>query len=238
MKSIQSFLVLVLFSTSVTIAQTGGEKCKQQVSLSALDGNISAHDYVDLGLPSGVMWATCNVGASSPASYGDYYAWGETKVNNVHGWEYLKYCNDNSGDSFSKYNEGKDTEGTIDGKTTLDSEDDAAHVNWGGSWRMPTKEEWMELRNSCDWEWYAQDDYKGFKVTSKANGHSIFLPAAGWIVSSLSDAGGYGYYWSSSLDASYSYYAYYCYFNSDYIIPANWFIRYYGFSVRPVSSAL
>ena len=104
-------------------------------------GTENGHEYVDLGLPSGTKWATCNVGASKPQDYGNYYAWGETSTKETYKWSTYKYGTyDDDGDysKLTKYN-------TSDSKTTLDLSDDAAHVNWGGKWRMPTFEQLSEL---------------------------------------------------------------------------------------------
>ncbi|MCQ2313424.1 MAG: fibrobacter succinogenes major paralogous domain-containing protein [Paludibacteraceae bacterium] len=188
-------------------------------------------EMVDLGLPSGIKWANMNVGATTPEGYGDYFAWGETEPKEVYDWSTYFDTND-GGSTLIKYNNNG-------GKTTLDPEDDAAHVNWGGNWRMPTKAEQDELRNTdnCTWEWktnYNGTGVNGYLVTSKKNGNSIFLPASGCrFVSSVSDVGSYGYYWSSSLFEDYSYYAYYFYF---YSVNVDWYYnnRYYGRSVRPV----
>ena len=156
---------------------------------SATD-TANGHDYVDLGLPSGLKWATCNVGATKPEEYGDYYAWGETETKKIYDWTTYKWCN-GSDDTLTKYNTESDY-GTVDNKTVLDLEDDAARANWGGAWRMPTDAEWTELRNNCTWRWtngYNGTGVAGRIVTSDINGNSIFLPAAGYTV----------YYWSSSL---------------------------------------
>ena len=154
------------------------------------------HEYVDLGLS--VKWATCNVGATKPEEYGDYFAWGETQPKSNYDWSTYKYCN-GSYKTLTKYNNSS-SYGTVDNKTTLDLSDDAARANWGGSWRMPTRAEQDELRNNCTWTWTTQNGVNGYKVTSKSNGNSIFLPAAGYRDdSSLNNAGSTGYYWSSSL---------------------------------------
>ena len=188
---------------------------------------------VDLGLS--VKWASMNIGANSPEDYGDYYTWGETATKSKYDWSTLKYCNDNKGRKFSKYNQGNGTTGTIDNKTTLDPEDDVAHVKWGGNWRMPTKDEFEELEEKCTWKWTTQSGKNGYLVTSKINGNSIFLPAAGYrYYSSLSGAGSRGYYWSSSLDESGSNYARYLYFYSSYHSTYSNY-RFYGRSVRPVT---
>ena len=198
------------------------------------------HAYVDLGLPSGLLWATCNVGATNPGDYGDYFAWGETATKSNYSWSTLTYCTDDYGESFSKY-VANSNYGTVDNKSTLESADDAATVNLGDGWRTPTKAEWQELTNSsnCEWEWTTQDGHNGYKVTSVKNGNSIFLPAAGdRNGASLYSAGSYGLYWSSSLPEDGAGYAAYCYFASNYI-NANWMNmgRSNGLSVRPVYEA-
>ena len=124
--------------------------------------------------------------------------------------------------------------GTVDNKKQLDLSDDAAHANWGGSWRMPTHEEFTELRKKCTWTWTTQNGVIGYKVTSKKNGNSIFLPAAGYRGnSSLSGAGLCGYFWSSSLYTDNPYYARFVGFNSS-LVGWDGYLRDLGLSVRPV----
>lgn len=152
---------------------------------------------VDLGLPSGTLWADRNVGADSPEAYGDYYAWGETTTKSTYNWSTYKWCQ-GSYNTLTKYCTDS-YYGTVDNKTTLDLEDDAAYVNMGKEWRMPTYAEQVELRDKCTWIWTTQNGTNGYKVTGP-NGNSIFLPAAGWrIDSDLYYAGSGGNYWSSSL---------------------------------------
>ena len=190
------------------------------------------YEAVDLGLS--VKWATFNVGASKPEEYGGYYAWGETEEKENYDWNTYKWCN-GSDYTMTKYCTYS-SYGTVDYKTVLDPEDDVAHVKWGGSWRMPTKAEQDELRNNCTWTWTTQNGVKGYKVTSKTNGNSIFLPAAGFRYGSgLNYSGSYGFYWSSSLHEGCSYNAYYLVFYSGYYDWNYLNCRYYGFSVRPVS---
>ena len=203
---------------------------------AAAQNTESGHEWVDLDLPSGLKWATCNVGATAPEEYGDYYAWGETETEDNYSWDTYKFTTD-GGSTFTKYNT-KSSYGTVDGKTTLDSEDDAATVNWGGKWRMPTDDEWTELRNECTWTWvegYNGTDKNGYEVTSKTNGNSIFLPAAGYRYDvSLYDAGSYGGYWSSSLyTGGFPYHAWGVYFCSDNVSGDD-NNRHDGQSVRPV----
>ena len=196
-------------------------------------GGENDHEYVDLGLS--VKWATCNVGASKPEEYGDYFAWGETKPKEYYDWSTYKWCNGDY-DNLTKYCYDS-WYGIVDNKTVLDLSDDAARANWGGSWRMPTAEEQQELINNCTWTWTTQSGVNGYKVTSKKSGYtnkSIFLPAAGLRRdSSLYYAGSDGYYVSSSLYTDGPYSAYVLRFNSDYVgwLNSN---RHYGFSVRPV----
>ena len=132
----------------------------------------------------------------------------------------------------TKYNTNS-SYGTVDNKTTLELSDDAARANWGGSWRMPTRAEQEELQNNCTWTWTTQNGVNGYKVTSKSNGNSIFLPAAGYRRdSSLNGAGGYGDYWSSSLYTGSPYYAWRLSFSSSCGLGG--LSRFYGQSVRPV----
>ena len=188
------------------------------------------HEYVDLGLS--VKWATCNVGANKPEGYGDYFAWGETQPKSTYNWSTYKWCR-GSHDTQTKYNTNS-SYGTVDNKKTLELSDDAARANWGGAWRMPTDAEFTELREQCTWTWTTQNGVNGYKVTSKSNGNSIFLPAAGYRDdSSLDDAGSYGDYWSSSLYTGSPYLAWGVYFDSSGV-DRGYGSRYGGLSVRPV----
>ena len=179
-------------------------------------GTIAGHEYVDLGLS--VMWATCNVGAGSPEDYGEYYAWGETKTK-------------------SSYDEGNcatygKSIGDIGGTSR-----DVARVKWGSPWRMPTKAEFDELLNTanCTWEWTTLNGKKGYKVTSRKDDNSIFLPAAGWRYgTSLDRTDSWGDYWISTPYESYTQSAYYLHFNGS-LRDTDWLGRYFGYSVRPVA---
>ena len=190
------------------------------------DGEEIFGEYVDLGLS--VKWATCNIGTTIPEGYGDYFAWGETEPapNN----NYISSnCATNGLD-----NSQLQSQGYIDDKGNLTAQHDAATANWEGYWRMPTKNEINELLKNCTWTWTTQNDVIGYKVTSKTNGNSIFLPAAGYRDdSSLYRAGYSGFIWSSSLGAddrsngcSMSFHFSHVYMGAHY--------RYYGLSVRPV----
>ena len=192
------------------------------------------HEWVDLGLPSGTMWATCNVGANSPEEYGDYFAWGETQPKSEYNWSTYLLCNGTE-NTLTKYcylsNFGYN--GFTDTLTELLPEDDAATANWGNDWQMPSSEQIQELLDNTTIEWTTQGGVDGGLFTA-SNGHSIFLPAAGNRKdASLDYTGDRGNYWSRSLCATNSTYAFRLYFGSDganrYDSP-----RFYGRSVRPV----
>ncbi|MBO7133570.1 MAG: hypothetical protein J6W06_05400 [Bacteroidales bacterium] len=175
-------------------------------------GTLNGHEYVDLGLPSGTKWATCNVGATSPKEYGDYFAWGETKPKNTYTEETYMYFSD---------------------PATLPSSADAATANWGAGWRMPTKVEWEELKSKCKWTWMSN----GYKVVGP-NGNGVFLPAAGIHPGrELTYTAIIGNYWSSSLYADNSGSACSLYFYSGIYDMFN-YNRYYGLSVRPVCNSV
>ena len=191
-KNIRKIAIAVAFIA--IIALLGWVLPETTRKVSDADGTINGHEYVDLGLS--VKWATCNVGASSPEEYGDYYAWGETEVK-------ARYIDDNC-ETWGK---------SIDdiGGTSRD----VAHVKWGGTWRMPTDDEINELLDYCTFTWTSKYWVSGYKVTSLRNGKSIFLPAAGWRNgTSLNSAGSFGFYWSSTPYEINTQRAYGLYFNS------------------------
>ena len=196
------FMITITASAQFYIYYNDGNVIKvDSISMVAPEEKTdpyNGHEYVDLGLPSGLKWATCNVGAAQPEEYGDFFAWGETQPKDYYDWSTYKWCN-SSDTTLTKYCINNSSWGTVDIKTTLDAEDDAASVCWGGAWRMPDQEEQNELRNNCTWTWITQNGVNGFKVTG-FNGNSIFLPAAGLRYgSSLDYVGNYGGFWSSSL---------------------------------------
>ena len=189
----------------------------------------TSHDAVDLGLS--VKWATCNVGADSPEEYGDLFAWGETKSKEKYEWENYKWI-DETYTTLTKYNLDYNN-GSVDKRTVLELSDDAARVNWGGRWRMPTDAEWTELQEGCNWTWTKQGTTKGYQITSKANGNSIFIPAAGYWNNFFSGSNTYGSYWSSSLYEDTTTAAWYVFFSYTYI-SLKGYGRSLGLSVRPV----
>jgi hypothetical protein len=200
-------------------------------------GSVDGHEYVDLALPSGTLWATCNVGAETPEESGVHFAWGEILPKSMYDWQTYKYGHDV--DKMTKYCSISSfgNEGFVDALNVLQPSDDAAAVHWGEHWRMPTIEQWSELLKTdlCTWTWVDESTGRvGFVVTSKKNGQSIFLPAAGLCRGNgLYNDGDYGYYWSSSLDTNIPNDAWRLDFYSDHMCENN-YGRHFGRSVRPV----
>lgn len=206
-----SLLLLMSFMTLWTA------KAQNDITLSCPDDN---HPHaIDLGLPSGTLWACCNVGADKPESYGGYYAWGETEEKTTYNLsEYLYYQNG------SYLNLGSEIAG---------SSYDVAHVMWGGSWMMASKAQQDELRENCTYEWTTVNGVKGGKFTSKKNGGTIFLPAAGLRNhDKLYDIGSDGFYWSSTQSTSYTKHAHGLTFRLGEIYWDS-YIRESGHTVRP-----
>ena len=236
------------FSTESDYLTYRDDKSKYQkpnVSISDDNGSVyynyppkpkaNGHEYVDLGLPNGTLWATCNVGASKPSDVGLYFQWGDTSgytadqigKDKQFNWNNYKFSIDGSSSNFSKYNK-------TDNKNVLDLEDDAAHVNMGGDWHMPTPDQIRELINNTTSKWVTQDGVNGRLFTSK-NGKSIFIPAAGYAWDgSLSSSGSGADVWSSMLGADYVSRGQDLYFSSGnaYLNYSN--SRCGGFSVRGV----
>lgn len=199
------------------------------LSIATVTGNIFAQEItpgkeVDLGLPSGTIWAGWNIGATSPEQYGDYYAWGETSTKDEYSDETNQFYNATIG------------KWTYIGTDISGTKYDVAYQKWGGSWKMPTQEDFDELISNCKWNWEQYNDVNGYKVTGP-NGNYIFFPAAGYINGkTLNEDGKGGYYWSSSmqiLDSAYS-----SAFNLDFIQflygSYGCSSRGYGLPIRPI----
>lgn len=164
--------------------------------------DLAGHEAVDLGLPSGTLWATMNLGATSYNDYGNGFSWGETSYKSVYDIFTYVYCQ-KSYTTLTKYcldmNYGK-----VDNKIVLDLEDDAARANWGGSWRMPTQTEMQELLDECNCVWTAGEDFTGIVLTA-TNGNSLFLPASGYFYErNIEERDVRGFYWTSSLSGAFS----------------------------------
>ena len=197
------------------------------------------HTYVDLGLPSGTLWATMNIGANSPEDYGDYFAWGETAPKDDYTFSTYQWCN-GSKSKLTKYctDSSYGNNGFVDDKTELELDDDAARVNWGAEWKIPSKEQFKELIDNCSSEWTTQNGVYGWLFTS-GNGATLFFPAAGArLGDNLSGAGEQGYYWSRSLYTTTPYEAYCLRFSDSPNVGSNYVAdRRIGHCVRPVRVA-
>ena len=183
----------------ITVVCTAG--CKKD---NGGNGTYKGHDYIDLGLPSGTMWAACNVGAENPEDYGDYFAWGETQSKTTYNWSTYVYCNGDY-NQLTKYCTQSDFgfNGFTDNLKTLQSSDDAATANWGEGWRTPTYNEWVELLSKCTPTKTTRNGVNGCLFIAR-NGNSIFLPAAGsYGDEELDHVGDNGSYWSSSINKAY-----------------------------------
>ncbi len=233
MEEEEEVLIMTKTTTNLTKVEAGKVTTFKALTVAPTKKKVNGHEAVQLW-ENGPYWATCNVGAKSPEGYGDYFAWGETITKTDYSWSTYFDLHDGN---FAKYNNG--------GKTVLESIDDAARANWGGTWRMPTMAEFDELIKNCAWEWcngdtkkYNNTTVKGYIVKSKApdNTNSIFLPAAGYFDGTEhKNRGSNGLYWSASLSADneYTNFAYKLTFNN------SWYqkqveLRFYGEFVRPV----
>ena len=219
-----SFLFVVMLSTALSLGFASCDNDNGNDPNDPTTGNDSGKendptavpptctDYVDLGLS--VKWATCNVGASSPEEYGSYFAWGEVNPKTIYNWNTYKWATAIWNEEYSEWSCETSTKyNTVDNKKTLDYEDDAATVNMGKNWRMPTIEEQQELIENCTWTWiddYCKTGIAGNIITSKINGNSIFLPAASHHDQNNKYGDSYddtydveedpcGFYWSNSI---------------------------------------
>lgn len=166
-----------------------------------VSGTYNGHEYVDLGLPSGTKWATCNVGFSTPEGNGSYFAWGETTTKSSYTYDNYRYgyVDNNGFYHLNKYNTDSEY-GPVDNLSSLQTSDDAATAKWGNGWRIPTESEWEELYNHTTVRGISQNGVNGIRFTA-SNGGSIFLPAAGryYYVDLISrDAN----YWTNQIDTS------------------------------------
>ena len=247
-----------VWTNATAITLTAGTTVNLPLSATAAPpvDPYNGHEYVDLGLPSGLKWATCNVGATKPEEYGDYFAWGDTvpyyssqdpltwrEKKTGYKWASYTWC-EGSSNTMTKYCNNGDYgyNGFTDSKTTLDLEDDAARYQWGGSWRMPTQADWQELQDNCKWDRIDAGNTEfggiaGYKVTSQKEGYKdrfIFLPAAGYRSGTiLNNVGSGGDFWSSSLNTDSPDSAYNLDFDSDNVYWGS-YSRNVGQSVRPV----
>ena len=222
------FIMIMVFVPSLLMAQAAGGQIKRSRA-NSVKSNTSVkkptqtrttikHDYVDLGLS--VKWATCNVGATSPSDFGNYYAWAEIEPKANYSENTYVYHNDKG----QYYVFESSIEGT---------EDDVAHITWKGSWRLPTKEEWEELSSKCNWKWTNKEGHYGYLITG-SNGKSIFLPAAGGYVGNKLSYSEMGLYWSSKQMDDFVSGAYGFHFNSSGKGWGDGSFRWQGHTIRPV----
>lgn len=237
-------LTLIVFSCVILsidcfgqgkVRRTTGQKTSQtaqhktSIPKAQTIGSTNGHDWVDLGLPSGIKWAICNVGAALPSDYGNYYAWGEVTPKSKYNWNNCFDCYDSDGNKWGHYKKGGITQ------ITPTSGFDTARENWGASWRMPTVAELNELVKECKWIWSKKDGRDGYEVTGP-NGNSIFLPAAGNRHDNVFNMEGeIGFYWSNTLGSSDDKVANYLNMYNTYFWIHDGGCRYFGMSVRPVT---
>ena len=235
-------ILLIAFAAMLSV---GVVSCDKDSSGSGNGGNNGGNipggggnttvEWVDLGLPSGLLWNSCNLGATTPEEYGNYYAWGETATKEVYKWD--TYVYGNAHNELTKYCDysGYGLNGFTDNLTTLEAMDDAATAALGNGVRMPSKEEWEELLNNTTVVRATLNGVKGRKFTA-SNGNTIFLPANGYHYDSgHTYAGNEGYYWSSSLGEDYPDVAIgFYFFEEEPSMCAYGWPRYYGFAVRAV----
>ena len=208
-KTLSAAMLLVLFGfvagcTKPDEPNNGGNNGNDTIVNNGGDSLI-VHAFVDLGLPSGTLWATCNLGADSPEDFGDYYSWGETEPKERYDWKLYKYSKFVEGDYLmTKYCTNADCgyNGFVDSLTVLEPIDDAATANWGADWRMPTREEWSELLSSTTNMVTERNGVSGRLLTG-ANGNSLFLPNTGFYLDDEVICPNLGIYWSSTLQTTF-----------------------------------
>ena len=207
-----------------------------ETNVTYTEGTLNGYTWIDLGLPSGTLWATCNVGANDPWEIGGYFAWGETSTKDYYNSDTYKYGVIDGAYYLSKYcpNANYGYQGYTDSRTVLEAEDDAATIKWGAGWRTPTKEEIKELYDNTTSVWTTEHGINGRRITS-SNGGSIFLPAGGYIDGyDTHYLGQHGEYWSSSLYTERPYQAWLLVVDNEYFSPSSRGGRKNGYTVRPV----
>ena len=198
-----------------------GTSFGEQVEFTTLeveeDGTINGYEYVDLGLPSGLKWATHNIGATSPSDKGDMFAWGEISPK-------------------AQYTEANCTSYGLDMQNIAgDPQYDAARANWGSTWKMPSKKDFEELMSECTWEWVVDINGVGCKKVTGPNGNSIMLPVSGYVYESAYYMQDFGYYWTSTPISTYEQFSYDFFFDEEYNLSMGYDDRCYGQAIRPVS---
>lgn len=203
MTSFNKILACIMLAILFAVSCTKPDEPNNDGNGGNNDTLIFTPEYVDLGLPSGTLWATCNVGAEVPEGRGDYFAWGETQPKDTYNWGTYQHCNGNY-NLLTKYcvKSSCGLNGFADSLTVLEPADDVATTCWGADWRMPTKEEWDELYRKTTVTTTAQNGVEGRLLTG-VNGNSIFLPATGFCLEEEMICLGLGVYWTSSVHTDY-----------------------------------
>jgi len=194
----------VITAFLLTLVVAVGCKPDEPLPIDDPDDPVVLDGCVDLGLPSGTLWAIRNLGAETPEDRGDYYAWGETVTKDLYDWKSYKYCTyDKEQYLLTKYctDSSLGFNDFVDDKTVLELADDAVTANWGEDWRMPTREDWEELLQNTTWTWTTQNGVEGGLLKGE-NGNSLFLPATGFCLDNGPICTGLGIYWSSTLQTS------------------------------------
>ena len=241
LKGMASLLLIAVFAVSCTKPDEPNNGGNNGQNDSIVDDSLifDDHDYVDLGLPSGLLWATCNVGATNPEDFGDFFAWGETKPKDIYDWKSYLYGNCTF-DRFEMTKYCTDScwglNGFVDNLTVLEPDDDAATANWGANWRMATKEEWEELYKKTTCTWTTQNGVEGRLLTGW-NGNSIFLPATGFFLDGALLCPGLGIYWSSTLHSGFPERGWSFHYDLDECHVCGTYERNRGHVVRAVCSA-
>ena len=228
MKKVTKAVAALMLMTAVVFAAG----CKKDNS-----GIMDGHEYVDLGLPSGNLWATCNLGSYTPEGYGFYFAWGETQPKDYYDWNTYKHCH-GAANMLTKYCSDSTWgyNGYTDNLHFLESDDDAAAYHLGDGWRMPKHEDWVELYHNTTWFFSSQNGVNGLLFTA-SNGNSIFLPAAGTKGSELDETYGQNLYWMNWIDGNDQSQAFATLFDSYNWWPTVGHFRCVGCPIRPVRSA-
>ena len=228
--------VIVLTVSAITVVG-----CKPDEPIHGGGGGtivvpIITHEFVDLGLPSGTLWAACNVGADHPEDFGDYFAWGETAPKSFYDWKNYRYGTLYYGRfAMTKYctDSCYGLNGFVDGLTVLETVDDAVTANWGARWRMPTREEWEELLRESTNSWTTQNGVGG-RLFVGPNGNSVFFPATGFKLDGELFCPGLGTYWSSTLHTSFQERGWSLHFDLDECHVCGTYERNRGQSIRAV----
>lgn len=237
MREFCKFLAVIILTVSgVTVAGCKPDEPIHGGNNGHIVVPIATHEFVDLGLPSGILWAACNVGADSPEDFGDYFAWGETAPKELYDWKNYRYGTLSHGYfAMTKYCSDSccGLDGFVDNLTVLEAADDAVVANWGARWRMPTREEWEELFKESTNSWTTQNGVEG-RLFVGPNGNSVFFPATGFRLGAELLCPGLGAYWSSTLHGDFPERGWSLHFDMDNCHVCGTYERNRGQSIRAV----